>query len=191
MRIVQDKGYWIIDTRNGRSLCKICPILGEVEEKEREKEKARYESLVEHHTKREVIADRCERGIQINPTELAFFSQNIDPLHSPLPFRGEIVRGLTPFHLGLKPHYEIVRRPLEIGHFPRPDPFLKVRIKFLEEVSNRRGALELDSACQDGMIDYDAEATMERAFNHKRTLLFAGDWSVAAAKFGAGVGRIL
>ena len=45
---------------------------GKIEEQGRRREKTRYRSLPEHHTKREVIADR--RGIQIDPTELAFLS---------------------------------------------------------------------------------------------------------------------
>jgi hypothetical protein len=121
------------------------------------REKARYRSLPEHHTKREVIADR--RGIQIDSMELGFLSQNIDPLHSPVPLRVAVERSFASLRLG-RDRGLIEAQLLEVGLLPGPNPLVEVRMEFREQVSDRRGPMKVDGIRQTGMIEHDTEMAM-------------------------------
>jgi len=80
--------------------------------------------------KREVITDK--RGTQVNPVELAFLSQDIDPLHPLLPLRIGFECILTPLHLGIARHFPKVHILPEVVPLPVPDPFVEMPMDFRE-----------------------------------------------------------
>lgn len=86
-----------------------------------------------------------------------------------------VERGLAPLHLGLDRHSIKVHILLEFGHLPRTRPLAEMRMKLVEQVSDREEPLKLDGACQNGMIERDAEASVRRAYDDQGTPLFVGD----------------
>lgn len=122
------------------------------------KGKTRYRSLSKYHTKREVVTGMW--GIQVNPTEFAFLSQNVDSLHPSVPLPMGIERRSAPLRLGIDRH--LVKVPIlpEVGHLPRGRPFMEMRMKLLEQVFDHEGPLKIDGTCQNGMIERDAETSV-------------------------------
>jgi len=76
-----------------------------------------------------------------------------------------VERGLAPLHLGFDRHLRKVHILLEFGHLPRTRPLAEMRMKLVEQVFDREGPLKLDGACQNWMIERDAEISVWRAFD--------------------------
>ena len=105
--------------------------------------------------KRELIT--VGRGIQLNPTELTFLPQNVDPLHSLLPLFLVIELSSTSFLLIVDRRWIKVHIQLEAGLFLRPKLVLEMGMKKLDQVSDRQERIALDGVRQNGMVEHDAE----------------------------------
>jgi len=127
------------------------------------------------------------RSVQFNSTERALLSQNVDPLHSLLPLRVAIVRGLTPLPLAADRRRVEVRVRLELGHLSRPKPLVEMRRELFKEVSDGQGRIALDGLCQGGVFECDVNFRMwQHAFDDQRMLLCGRERIADAARDDAG-----
>lgn len=92
-------------------------------------------SLSKFHVERVVVAST--RRVQANPVEFTFLSQHVDPLHSPFPLCVTIGRGSTPPDLSGNCCRVTVHILLEVGRLVMPGPRVHMRVKSLEEISDR------------------------------------------------------